>query len=191
VLIAFDRDDAGERGAPKVAERLLAEGIDCFRIQFPKGMDANAYALKVQPAAKSLGLAIRKAVGSARAFPRRVLWKPHPLDIPAGMLWKPTDRPSRGLRSVQGRSGHGKPRAGLRCGGFNRHRSRMHCIIREGTTQATSGIEPVASRPAAGGKCYAFNITAHYAKCRQSPTELAWCRHRSGGCATSAPCGFA
>lgn len=62
VLIAYDRDEAGERGAAKVAERLTACGIECFRIQFPKGMDANAYALKVTPAAKSLGLLIRKAV---------------------------------------------------------------------------------------------------------------------------------
>ncbi|MFZ2650551.1 MAG: CHC2 zinc finger domain-containing protein [Burkholderiaceae bacterium] len=62
VLIAYDRDDAGERGVAKVAERLMAEGIECFRVQFPKGMDANEYALKVQPAAKSLGLLIRKAV---------------------------------------------------------------------------------------------------------------------------------
>ena len=73
VLIAYDRDEAGERGAAKVAERLIAEGIECFRIQFPKGMDANEYALKVQPAAKSLGLLIRKAVwlgkGAAPAQP--------------------------------------------------------------------------------------------------------------------------
>jgi hypothetical protein len=62
VLIAFDRDDAGERGAEKVAERLMAEGIECYRVQFPKGMDANEYALKVTPADKSLGLLIRKAV---------------------------------------------------------------------------------------------------------------------------------
>jgi DNA primase catalytic core len=62
VLIAFDRDDAGERGAQKVAERLMAEGIECYRIHFPKGMDANEYALKVTPAEKSLGLLIRKAV---------------------------------------------------------------------------------------------------------------------------------
>lgn len=73
VLIAYDRDEAGERGAAKVAEALMAEGIECFRIQFPKGMDANDYALKVQPAAKSLGLLIRKAVwlgkGAAPAQP--------------------------------------------------------------------------------------------------------------------------
>lgn len=62
VLIAYDRDAAGERGAEKVAERLIAEGIECYRVQFPKGMDANDYALKLTPAAKSLGIAIRKAV---------------------------------------------------------------------------------------------------------------------------------
>jgi DNA primase len=61
VLIAFDRDEAGDRGTVKVAETLQAEGIDCWRIQFPKGLDANAYALKVTPAGKSLGLLIRKA----------------------------------------------------------------------------------------------------------------------------------
>jgi len=62
VLVAYDRDAAGDRAAAELAEQLTAEGIDCYRIEFPKGMDANEYALKVQPAAKSLGLAIRKAV---------------------------------------------------------------------------------------------------------------------------------
>ena len=61
VLIAFDRDEAGDKGAGEVAERLMAAGIACYRIAFPKGMDANAYALKVTPAARSLGLLIRKA----------------------------------------------------------------------------------------------------------------------------------
>ncbi len=73
VLIAYDRDEAGERGAEKVSALLMAAGIDCFRIQFPKGMDANEYALKVTPATKSLGVAIRKAVwlgqGTAPAAP--------------------------------------------------------------------------------------------------------------------------
>ena len=61
VLIAYDRDEAGERAAAKLAERLMGEGMECLRIQFPKGMDANEYALKVTPAAKSLGLLIRQA----------------------------------------------------------------------------------------------------------------------------------
>jgi DNA primase catalytic core len=69
VLLAFDRDDAGDAGAAVVAERLMAQGIECFRIQFPRGMDANEYARRVQPAEKSLGLAIRSAqwLGKARS----------------------------------------------------------------------------------------------------------------------------
>jgi DNA primase catalytic core len=72
VLIAFDRDAAGERGADKVAETLLAAGIACYRVELPKGMDANAYALKVTPAAKSLGVLIRTAawLGKGKA-PKR------------------------------------------------------------------------------------------------------------------------
>lgn len=62
VLIAFDRDEAGERGTAKVAERLMAIGIDCFRIRFPSGMDANSFALSEGKAAsQSLGKLIRGA----------------------------------------------------------------------------------------------------------------------------------
>lgn len=61
VLIAYDRDEAGEAGAAKLAEQLLGQGIECFRVLFPKGMDANAYALKVKPARKSLGLLLQQA----------------------------------------------------------------------------------------------------------------------------------
>jgi DNA primase catalytic core len=61
ILIAFDRDEAGDRGADAVAKQLTAEALDCFRLLFPKGMDANAYACTVKPAEKSLGLVIRSA----------------------------------------------------------------------------------------------------------------------------------
>jgi len=62
VLIAYDRDEAGNRAAKKLAEQLMESGIDCYRIQFPKNMDVNSYALQVQPASKSLGVVIRSAV---------------------------------------------------------------------------------------------------------------------------------
>jgi DNA primase len=61
ILIAFDRDEAGDRGAEALSKRLTAEGLDCFRLLFPKGMDANAYACTVKPAEKSLGVVIRSA----------------------------------------------------------------------------------------------------------------------------------
>jgi DNA primase len=61
VLIAYDRDEAGNTAAEKVAKLLNDNGIDAFRILFPKGMDANEYALKVTPPQQSLALVIRKA----------------------------------------------------------------------------------------------------------------------------------
>jgi DNA primase len=62
VLIAFDRDDAGEAGAKKAAARLAARGVECLRVLFPHGQDANEYALKVTPPDKSLGVLLRAAL---------------------------------------------------------------------------------------------------------------------------------
>jgi DNA primase catalytic core len=83
VLIAYDRDDAGESAAEKLWPLLAAEGIECYRVQFPKGMDANEYALKVTPADKSLDLVVRQALwlgsgapGSPRATPPAVDVRP-------------------------------------------------------------------------------------------------------------------
>ena len=68
VLIAFDRDKAGDEGAAAVAAQLAAYGVECCRVLFPPGQDANAYALAVQPADKALGVLLRSAlpVGDAR-----------------------------------------------------------------------------------------------------------------------------
>jgi len=72
VLIAYDRDAAGDAAAEKLAKQLTAAGLDCYRLQFPKGMDANAYACQVQPATKSLGVVIRSAVWMGRGKARPV-----------------------------------------------------------------------------------------------------------------------
>ncbi|NOY15821.1 MAG: toprim domain-containing protein [Gammaproteobacteria bacterium] len=73
VLIAYDRDKAGEQAAESLSKKLIAEGIDCYRVHVPKGMDVNEYALQVRPASKSLGVVIRSAVwlgkGKAKAKP--------------------------------------------------------------------------------------------------------------------------
>lgn len=61
VLFSYDNDVAGNAAIIELTEKLTKEGIDCYRINFPKSMDANEYALQVTPATKSLGLAIRKA----------------------------------------------------------------------------------------------------------------------------------
>jgi DNA primase len=56
VRLAYDADEAGERAATRDSARLKAHGIEVYRIKFPWGMDANDFACKVQPAAKSLPL---------------------------------------------------------------------------------------------------------------------------------------
>jgi DNA primase catalytic core len=61
VFIAFDRDPAGDKGAEEAAGPLMARGIECRRVLFPHGQDANEYAIKVQPPAKSLGLLLNAA----------------------------------------------------------------------------------------------------------------------------------
>ena len=70
VLIAYDRDAAGDKGAAAVAEMLGSHGIGVYRVNFPKGMDANSYALAVTPAAKSLGALLRAAEWMAGAESR-------------------------------------------------------------------------------------------------------------------------
>ncbi len=72
VLIAYDRDEAGDRAAEKLSQQLTEAGLDCYRILFPKGMDANEYALKVTPAAKSLGIVIRKAQWLGKGEPKPI-----------------------------------------------------------------------------------------------------------------------
>ncbi len=61
MLLAYDRDSAGERAVTELVPRLQAEGFSVYQIRFPQGMDANDYALKVPPASRSLGQLIRKA----------------------------------------------------------------------------------------------------------------------------------
>jgi DNA primase catalytic core len=61
VLIAYDRDEAGERAAAKLAARLIAAGFEVLRVVFPPGLDANEYARKFTPAEQSLALVLRQA----------------------------------------------------------------------------------------------------------------------------------
>jgi DNA primase len=69
VYIAYDNDEAGNKTAAKLAEELMQSGIECFRVQFPKGIDANEYALKVTPAAKSLGVLLHRAAWLGKGQP--------------------------------------------------------------------------------------------------------------------------
>lgn len=61
VLIAYDRDEAGDKAADQLALSLAREGIGAWRVIFPRLMDANDYARKVTPAAQSLGVLLKAA----------------------------------------------------------------------------------------------------------------------------------
>jgi DNA primase len=173
VLIAYDRDDAGERGAAKVAEALMAQGIECFRVQFPKGMDANEYALKVQPAAKSLGLLIRKAVwlgkGQAPQAARGeapAAKEPKPLEVADCDLKRPA------LAEVVAKSDPLKEPAslvaapGLRCANLAGARP----------AQGQPGRQPETQCPRAGSRCRA-------ARGQRGPVQRARPRRlRGAGC---------
>ena len=61
VWIAYDRDEAGDAAAERLKEELLKLGIGSHRVLFPRGMDANEYARKVQPASQSLAVLLNSA----------------------------------------------------------------------------------------------------------------------------------
>ena len=61
VLIAYDRDSAGDRAAEALATQLMAEGVECFRILFPRGTDANSFACGAGSATEALARVIRAA----------------------------------------------------------------------------------------------------------------------------------
>ncbi len=71
VFIAFDHDEAGDKGAAEVAAQLMARGVECRRVLFPHGLDANEYALKVTPPEKSLGVLLNAAawMGKGKVSP--------------------------------------------------------------------------------------------------------------------------
>jgi DNA primase len=71
VRLAYDADESGDQAAERDVKRLRALGIEVYRIKFPYGMDANEYARKVTPAAKSLTLIINAAAwcGEGKAPP--------------------------------------------------------------------------------------------------------------------------
>jgi len=66
VWIAYDRDEAGDAAAGRLKEELLKLGIGSHRVLFPKGMDANQYALSVKPAAQSLAVLLNSAAWSEK-----------------------------------------------------------------------------------------------------------------------------
>jgi DNA primase catalytic core len=77
VWIAYDRDEAGDAAAERLKEELSKMGIGSHRVLFPRGCDANEYALKVTPASQSLAVLLNGAAWiskpAAKEEPRPVI----------------------------------------------------------------------------------------------------------------------
>ncbi|MGH8020596.1 MAG: toprim domain-containing protein, partial [Opitutaceae bacterium] len=86
VLIAFDRDEAGEKGAAEVAAQLAAYGVECVRVLFPPGHDANSYAVAVTPPEKSLGVLLHSALPLGEMGKGKV--SPHVAPAPSSLAAK-------------------------------------------------------------------------------------------------------
>ena len=86
VRIAYDADEAGNRAAKRDAERLMAHGIEVYRVKFPWGMDANDYARKVTPAPKSLQLVLKAAEWMGGTTIPMPAPPPDPEPPPAGLF---------------------------------------------------------------------------------------------------------
>jgi DNA primase catalytic core len=83
VLIGYDRDDAGDKAAADLAAELTAYGVECFRIEFPAGQDANDVAVAARNPADALGRAIRSAAWmGAGPGPARRRNAPLPQPVP-------------------------------------------------------------------------------------------------------------
>jgi DNA primase len=74
VLIAYDRDDAGDKAAENLAQKLVAEGIDieCFRVMFPWGMDANQYSRQINSDNDDVQKALQQLVSNAHPMAKTV-----------------------------------------------------------------------------------------------------------------------
>jgi DNA primase catalytic core len=68
-FIAYDHDDAGGTAAEKLAAELMATGVECLRVVFPWGADANDVAMGANDPRRELGryLAEARWLGGAPA----------------------------------------------------------------------------------------------------------------------------
>ena len=69
-LIAYDRDEAGDRAAVQLGVRLVAAGIDSYRVVLPQGHDVNSFACEQRESAQvRLAERLRHAVWLGQGQP--------------------------------------------------------------------------------------------------------------------------
>lgn len=102
VLIAYDRDAAGDKAARELAAGLMTGGAECFRVEFPAGADANDVAVAAKTPRDALGRFIRAAawMGKGSGPARRSASLP---------LSEPVTAPVRGIEPVSSSAAAARP----------------------------------------------------------------------------------
>ena len=92
IYIAYDRDEAGEKAAAKHAEELMAMGIECFRVQFPKGHGCERVRVEDAASGESLGRVLEQCgmAGQRQAAHSRE----RSSEVEAAMIEEPEPEPS-------------------------------------------------------------------------------------------------
>lgn len=95
VLVAFDGDEAGDRGATALASELAAANVEVFRVELPRGADVNELAVEATNPTEVLGRYLRKAAWMGGAQPRAPRSAPAPV-MPPGL-----DSPAHAVEPVE------------------------------------------------------------------------------------------
>ena len=96
-LIAFDGDDAGDRGAKALATELTAVGVEVFRVELPRGVDVNDVAVEAKNPTDALGRFLRKAAWMGGTKTSR----PAPASEPARVVPPGLDSPAHAIEPVE------------------------------------------------------------------------------------------
>ncbi len=97
VLVAFDGDDAGDRGAKALAAELTGAGVEVFRVELPRGADVNDVAVEAKNPTDALGRYLRKAawMGGTKSS------RPTPVIEPARVIPPGLDSPAHTVEPVE------------------------------------------------------------------------------------------
>ncbi len=100
VLIAFDADTAGDKGAKNLAAELATVGVESYRVELPRDSDVNEVAVAAKLPAETLGRFLRKAAwmdALAKPATRQAAPTPRPEPVvPAALPEPPAPAPAPG-----------------------------------------------------------------------------------------------
>ncbi|MEZ5094651.1 MAG: CHC2 zinc finger domain-containing protein [Nocardioides sp.] len=97
LLVAFDGDDAGDRGAKALAQELSGAGVEVFRVELPRGADVNDVAVEAKNPTEALGRFLRKAawMGGSKSS------RPTPAIEPARVIPPGLDSPAHAIEPAE------------------------------------------------------------------------------------------